>query len=82
MLISARLRKLVLRRIALLVGFGGAAALFWTVGNGLLLRTALHEFDSSYRHIDALLPAELSAPKDPSKSGSNRSLVSWAGLGA
>jgi uncharacterized membrane protein len=81
-LISARLAKLVPRRIALLVGFGAAAALFWTIGNGLLLRMALHELDSSYRHIDALLPAELSAPEDPFKSGSSGSLVSWASLGA
>jgi uncharacterized membrane protein len=76
------LAKLVPRRLALLVGFGIAAMLLWTIGNGLLLRTALHELDSSYRHIDALLPAELSAPEDPSKSGSSKSLVSWAGLGA
>jgi uncharacterized membrane protein len=82
MLISARLAKLVPRRIALLLGFGIAAVLFWTVGNGLLLTTALHLLDSSYRHIDALLPAELSAPEDPFKSGSSESLVSWAGLGA
>jgi uncharacterized membrane protein len=81
-LVSARLAKLVPRRIALLVGFAAAAALFWTIGNGLLLRTALHELDSSYRHIDALLPAELSAPDDPSKSGSSKSLVAWASLGA
>jgi uncharacterized membrane protein len=59
-----------------------AAALFWSIGNGLLLRMALHELDSSYRHIDALLPAELSAPEDPFKSGSSGSLVSWASLGA
>jgi uncharacterized membrane protein len=47
-----------------------------------LLRTALHQLDSSYRHIDALLPAELSAPEDPLRSGSSKSLVSWASLGA
>jgi uncharacterized membrane protein len=82
MLISARLAKFIPRRIALLAGFGIAVALFWTIGNGLLLRTALHELDSSYRQIDALLPAELSAPEDPSKSGSSKSLVSWASLGA
>jgi uncharacterized membrane protein len=82
MIISARLAKLVPRRIALLVGFGIAAALFWTIGNGLLLRTALHVLDSFYRRIDAMLPAELSAPEDPFKSGSSKSLVSWASLGA
>ena len=82
MLISARLAKLVPRRIALLVGFGIAAALFWTIGNGLLLSAALYGLDGSYRRIDALLPAELSAPEDPFKSGSSESLVSWASLGA
>jgi uncharacterized membrane protein len=82
MLISARLAKHVPRRVALLAGFGLAALLFWTIGNGLLLRTVLHQLDSSYRHIDALLPAELSSPEDSSKSGSSKSLVSWANLGA
>ena len=82
MLVSARLSRLVPRRIALLVGFGAVAALFWAIGNGLLMRTALHQLDSSYRHVDALIPAGLSAPEDPVKSGSANSLVSWAGLGA
>jgi uncharacterized membrane protein len=82
MLISARLAKLVPPRVALLVGFGIAAVLFWTIGSGLLLRTILHGLDSSYRRIDALLPPELSAPEDAAKSGSSNSLVSWASLGA
>jgi uncharacterized membrane protein len=82
LVVSARLAKFVPRRIALLIGFGVVAVLFWAIGNGLLLRTALHQLDSSYRHIDALLPAELSAPEDPLKSGSSKSLVSWASLGA
>ena len=82
MLISARLAKIVPRRIALLGGFGIAAVLFWSIGSGLLLRTALHGLDSSYRRIDALLPAELSAPVDPLEAGSNKSLISWASLGA
>ena len=81
-LVSARLVKLVPRRIALLAGFGAVAALFWAIGDGLLMTTALHQLDSSYRHVDALIPAELSAPEDPLKSGSSKSLVSWAGLGA
>ena len=82
MLISARLAKIVPRRIALLGGFGIAAVLFWSIGSGLLLRTALHGLDSSYRRIDALLPAEFSAPVDPLEAGSNKSLISWASLGA
>jgi uncharacterized membrane protein len=81
-LVSSHLAKHVPRRIALLLGFVAAAALFWTLGNGILLRTVLHQLDSSYRHIDALLPAELSAPGDAAKSGSAKSFVSWASLGA
>ena len=82
MLISARLAKIVPRRIALLGGFSLAAVLFWSIGSGLLLRTTLHGLDSSYRRIDALLPAEFSAPVDPLEAGSNKSLISWASLGA
>jgi len=74
--------KIVPRRIALLGGFGIAAVLFWSIVSGLLLRTALHGLDSSYRRIDALLPAELSAPVDPLEAGSNKSLISWTSLGA
>src|SRR6516225_3619045 len=66
MLISARLAKFVPRRIAIAIGFGIAAVLFWTIGNGLLLRTALHQLDSSYRRIDVLLPAETSPCRPPS----------------
>jgi uncharacterized membrane protein len=82
MLISARLAKLVPRRIALLLGFGIAAALFWTIANGLLLRTALHGLDVPIDVSMRCLPAEVSAHEDPSKSGSSKSLVSWASLGA
>ena len=81
-LVSARLATLVPRRIALLGGFVAVAALFWAIGDGLLVRLALHQLDSSYRLIDALLPADPSAPDDPLKSGGPRSLVSWASLGA
>jgi uncharacterized membrane protein len=80
MLIAARLAKIVPRRIALLSGFGLAAVLFWSIGSGLLLRTALHGLDSSYRRIDALLAAELSAPVDPLEAGSNKSLISMLGM--
>ena len=85
MLISARLAKLVPRRIALLVGFGIAAVLFWTLGNGLLLSAALHGLDSAYRRIDALVPAELSALEDPFESGSGSPLFRgpvWVRRGA
>ena len=68
MLISVRLAKLLPRRVALLGGFGIAGVLFWSIGNGLLLRTALHGLDSSYRRIDALLPAGLSRPRIPPRA--------------
>ena len=76
------LGRFVPPRIAMLGGLFIAAALFWSIGNGVLLRSGLHALDSSYRGVDALIPAEFSAPEDPMKTGSAKSLVSWASLGA
>lgn len=82
MSLAGRLGRFIPRRVALLLGFIITGAALWALGNGLLLRTVLHGLDSSYRQLDELLPAELAAPGDPSKSGSGSSLVSWASLGA
>lgn len=77
-----RLAPLVPERVALAVGFAAAAALFWSIGSGLLLNNALEAMDSAYRRVDALIPADIAPPSDPAKSGSPASLVDWQGLGA
>jgi uncharacterized membrane protein len=77
-----RLAWLVPPRIALTGGFLMAAALFWSVGSGVLLERTLATMDGIYQRIDALIPPEMAAPTDPLKSGSTASLTDWEGLGA
>ena len=80
-LYGAPLRKLLPRRAALLVASLLAAWSFWAVGNGFLLDALLRGLDSSYRRIDALIPAEEERPADPLKTGSSASLLAWDSLG-
>ena len=80
-LIKAPLRRVLPPRAAVLVASLVAAWVFWALGNGFLLDALLRGFDSSYRHIDALIPPEEIQPADPLKSGSAASLVGWEDLG-
>lgn len=75
------LRRFVPRRVANLVGFLAAAALFWSLGNNLLAGAVLGAMDSSYREFDALIQPENAAPTDPNKTGSPASLIGWTELG-
>jgi len=77
-----RSARVVPPRVALVLGMATAAALFWTVGNGLLLQGALRAMDAGYAAVDALIPPGDQPPADPLKSGAAASLVSWQSLGA
>ncbi len=57
------------------------ALIFWSIGNGLVVRSALATFDASYARLDALMDPESPRPEDPLKTGSPDSLIDWAGLG-
>jgi uncharacterized membrane protein len=80
-ILGAPLRRVLPRRAAAVVAFTLAAWSFWAVGNGFLLHAALRALDSSYRTIDALIPAEEDQPVDPLKTGSAASLLNWEDLG-
>lgn len=75
------LHRFVPRRVANLVGFLAAAALFWSLGNNLLAGAVLGAMDSSYREFDALIQPENAPPTDPNKTGSAASLIGWTELG-
>jgi uncharacterized membrane protein len=77
-----RLALVVPPRLALVGGFILAAALFWSVGNGVLFHRLLSAMDGIYQRVDALIPPDSAPPTDPLKSGSPASLASWDGLGA
>lgn len=79
--VSSRLRPFVPRRIAGVVGVAVAAALFWSVVDGVLLRLALRAMDVSFQKVDALLEPEVPKPAGAAKTGSAASVVAWEDLG-
>ncbi|QKC98215.1 alpha/beta hydrolase [Mesorhizobium sp. NZP2298] len=93
LIVLARLFKAVLRftsnavgrfvppRISQVIGFTVSVLLFWTIANGLLIRTALHVLDSSFAAFDALIEPDRVRPTSPLKTGSAASLVAWEILG-
>jgi len=79
--LSGWINRYVPRRVANALGVTLAALLFWTAGQGLLLRWALDATDASFQQVDALIDDDTPAPTDQAKTGSASSLVSWEGLG-
>ena len=78
---ARRLRRRVPPRVANLSAVALVAALFWSVGNGILVEAGFRALDSTYRQLDRLLPDDMAAPEDPRKSGSADSHLAWDDLG-
>lgn len=78
---AAWLNRFVPRRVSNVIGAGLAALLFWSVGEGVLMRSALNMVDTSFREIDALIDDNMPPPSEVGKTGSSSSYVSWQGLG-
>lgn len=68
-------------RVARVVGLAVGLVLFWSIANGVLLRSALHRIDSSFAALDALIEPDHEAPPSRFTSGSSDSLVAWNELG-
>ncbi|HEV2572754.1 MAG TPA: alpha/beta-hydrolase family protein [Beijerinckiaceae bacterium] len=79
--ISGQLNRVVPRRISYVVGTAIAVLLFWSAANGVIFRYGLRVLDSSFQRLDALMPPDMQAPTDPTKTGSAASLVRWKDLG-
>lgn len=77
---SNKLRRLMPRRLASVLGITIAIILFWSVINGFLLRFALHSADASFAKFDALIEADREKPA-AGKTGSSTSLLNWEELG-
>lgn len=75
------LDRYIPRRISNVIGVVVAAAVFWSLGQGVVVRFALNAADSSFRNADALIEPDTRPPVDPSKTGSSQSTLSWEGLG-
>lgn len=84
-----RLRQALARRFtqrlpaptAAILAVGAAALIFWTLGNGLLVKNALRLLDSSYSELDARFEQERPRPTQAFKSGGPGSLLQWSSLG-
>jgi uncharacterized membrane protein len=79
--LSACVRRFIPRKVANVVGLLAAALLFWSIANNLLVRTAFHALDSSFREFDALIEPERPRPTAAGQTGSAASLVKWNELG-
>lgn len=78
---EARIRRFLPKRLSNVVGIGAVVALFWSIGNGVLFRTALRAAEISFEEYNKLIPPETGPPTDPLKTGSRASLLSWEELG-
>ena len=78
---SRWLSRVVPSRLSKVVGALLAVALFWSIGQGILLRAALDAADASFKQADALIDDDLPSPQEAVKTGSSASLVAWQGLG-
>lgn len=79
--LSQRLQRVVPRRVSHVVGVAVAAALFWSVIDGIIFTLTLRALDRSYQQVDVLMPDDLAPPSDPQVAGSEASLISWEALG-
>ncbi|HRO11883.1 alpha/beta-hydrolase family protein [Amaricoccus sp.] len=75
------LARYVPERVSMLVGGLAAAALFWTLVDGVLFDGFIRLSDRSFQALDALMEPQFPAPTEPARTGSAESLVSWEELG-
>lgn len=80
-LVATGVNRVLPRRVSNVIGVIAAVALFWSVINGVLVRTALQVADASFREYDALIQPDTGPPTDPLKTGGSASLLAWDTLG-
>lgn len=79
--LAARIRGVIPRKVANVIGVLVAGLLFWSVASNVLIRTAFNALDSSFRELDVLLEPERPQPTAAGRTGSPASLVRWNELG-
>lgn len=79
---SRRISVFLPPRAAWLLGLIASSALFYAIGNGVLLRGFVYVVDNSYKKVDRYLPPDSAAPAEPWRTGSPASLIAWDSLGA
>lgn len=79
--LAARIRRVIPRKVANVIGVLVAGLLFWSIASNVLIRTAFNALDSSFRELDVLLEPERPQPTTSDRTGSPASLVKWKELG-
>jgi uncharacterized membrane protein len=79
--LSRRLGRYLPVRVALPVAVAITAALFWSIGSGVLVERALRAADASFQALDRSFEDGSPRPADPLKTGAPGSLLTWEGLG-
>lgn len=79
--LSHWLGRYIPQHVSNVLGVLVAAALFWSVIDGVIFSLALRTADNSYQQVDALVEEEQTRPTDPLKAGSRESHVDWRDLG-
>jgi uncharacterized membrane protein len=79
--LSRWLSRFVPRRVSNVIGALLAVALFWSIGQGVLIRSAVDAMDASFQQVDALMDDDTQAPTAPLKTGSDASYVAWGDIG-
>jgi uncharacterized membrane protein len=79
--VATRVSRFLPGRLSNVIGVIAAVALFWSVINGILFRTALRVAGASFQEYDQLIEPETGPPTDPLKTGSSASLLTWDKLG-
>lgn len=79
--LAARIRRVIPRRVANVIGVLVAGLLFWSIASNVLIRTAFNALDSSFRELDVLLEPERPQPTAAGRTGGPASRVKWNELG-
>lgn len=78
---GAALRRVMPARLAGVIGFALVIWLFWSLIDGVLIRTIFRVTDASFSAADSLIEPDIAQPADPLKSGSPESLIEWQEMG-
>jgi len=79
--ISAKIHRLLPRRVANVAGVVVTIVLIWTIANGLLIQSAFRLADRSFSELDARIEPDRPQPVAADKTGSAASLLNWEQLG-
>jgi uncharacterized membrane protein len=79
--LSGWLQRILPRRLSYILGIAVSVLVFWSVIDGVLLKTLLRMADRSFQQLDAMIDDDLPRPDQAAQAGSAQSLIDWEDLG-